>query len=154
MSTRRRVLAALGAGALGGCAAFPRDRAAPTTNYATGPQVDVDLSYDADATQLRCVVDMGTTVTAKNVGRVAVTRSDGPTVAWVSIPDLPKRRPLDPRQSFPLEPGDSLTIDVDQAPARVSVVAWAPDGRPVGVFGERDFGTTADGESLSAADHQ
>ncbi|WP_227132532.1 hypothetical protein [Halorubellus salinus] len=150
MSTRRRVLAALGASALGGCAAFPRDRAAPTTNLATGPQLHVDLSYDDAAETLRCVVDMGTTVTPENVGRVAVTMSGRPNVVWVSVADLPKRMPAEPKQSFPLEPGDSLEIDVDGPPGEVSVTAWDPDGNPSGVYGSREFGTVADSQSVES----
>lgn len=139
MSTRRGVLAALGATALGGCAAFPRDRAAPTTNYGPGPQVDVDFSYEDATSTLDCVVDMGPTLTSDRVGRVVVARADGPNVAWVSIPDLPKRVPMEPRQSFPLEPGDSLTIEVERPPSRVSAVAWAPDGSTLTRFGSREF---------------
>jgi len=137
MSTRRGLLAALGASVLGGCTAFPRDGAAPTTNFAGGPQVDVDISYDADAAILRCVVDMGTTLTATNTRSVTLYREDAENVPWVGDGG---------RQSFPLEPGDELAVEWADPGEQASVVFTAPSGRK-SVFGDIEFDESATTEA-------
>ncbi|MFC6952052.1 hypothetical protein [Halorubellus litoreus] len=135
MATRRGVLAALGASALGGCAAFPRDRAAPTTNLATGPQMHVDVSYDTAGGTLRCVVDMGTPLTPSNTVRLVVSGEGGSDVVWVARDGTAER-------SFPVEPGDVLEVEWSAPDAYVWWVG--PGGGMKNVFGELDAEATSD----------
>jgi hypothetical protein len=147
MPTRRAVLAALATTTLGGCAAFPPDRSAPSTNAFTGPQVDVDLSYDAAAGELRCVADAGTTLTAENTGRVVVTLANHDDVVWVSRESVPRRPPAESvRQPFPLEPGDGLTISTTDPAGEVSVYHWSADGLTRTTFALDEFGTTPEAD--------
>lgn len=103
----------------------PRDR----------PQLDVDLSYDADAEVLRCVVDMGTTLTAANTKRLTVKGRRGSRVMWVASE-------RDARQSLPVEPGDVLELDWSAPDAYVLWVGPAEQSQMV--FGELDAATTSE----------
>ncbi|MFC4406882.1 hypothetical protein [Haloarchaeobius iranensis] len=142
MPTRRAVLAGLATTTLGGCGAFPPDRSAPSTNAFTGPQVDVDLSCDAAAGELRCVADSGTTLTAENTGRVVVARPDHDDVVWVSRESVPRLPPAESvRQAFPLEPGDQLSIATPEPVGEVHVYHWSPDALRQTTFAVDEFGT-------------
>lgn len=111
---RRRVLA-LGAAALGGCTASPE----PPAYTESAPNVFLSREWTGSAH--RFTFEYGTTVTERNTDELAVRVDEtGDRHTWVSVHD-------DSGERFPVEPGDTLTIETDRE-STLLLVWSAPNG--------------------------
>lgn len=121
---RRRQVLALGAVALAGCTASPE----PPVVSQSPP--NVFLSHEWTGSDHRLTFEYGTTVTERNTDVLAVRVDEtGEMHTWVSVHDGTTER-------FPVEPGDSLTVEA-QEQATLLLVWTAPNGHRSTVLDRR-----------------
>lgn len=123
---RRRQVLAVGATALAGCTASPEPPA-----YTTSPP-NVFLSREWTGSAHRLTFEYGTTVTERNTDELFVRVDEtGDRYTWVSVHDAGQR--------FPVEPGDTLTVEAERE-ATLLLIWSAPNGHRSATL----YGFTAD----------